>query len=349
VPFIVDIAYSFDAASQFADILLPENSTLERLGFDYIHKVTRATDDLRRRVQGHNTRQLVLERPLHNTRDASDILMELINRLDIKGPAYAQISGMMKLKGTGYELDPSEDYTWGEVFDRCLKAWHGDKDRSYFLHHGCLQDETYVALRESYPYYFHPDNKTRHTMYDEHLRFSRERLKSLCAEYNVTVPGWDMEQWEKHFQPIPHWFLTSDLKAPPEYDLLAVNWKTASRPFGTGGLDENALIGEMKQYDPELGFMIINPITAKRKGLKDGDEVICESQYGSLKGPVKLSELIHPDCVGFAANFGQKARFLDPETKKGLNYNALLTGEDGKFDPVTGGVNISPQVKLTKL
>jgi len=349
VPFIVDIAYSFDEVSQFADILLAENSNLERLGFDYIHKVTRATDDLRRCVQGHDTRQPVLERSLYNTRDSNDICMELINRLGIKGPAYGQTSGMMKLKGTGYELDPSQDYTWGDVFDRCLKAWHGDKGRESFLKNGCLQDETYVPLRESYPYYFHPGNKTRHPMYDEHLRFSRERLKGLMSEHNVSIPGWDMEQWEKYFQPIPHWFITSDWDAPEEYDLLAVNWKTAARPFGTSGIDENALIQEIKQFDPEVGFMLINSETAERKGLKTGEKVRCESLYGSLEGVVKTTELIHPDSVGFAGNFGQKGRLTYPDTKKGLNYNVLLSAQDGAFDPVAGGFNISPQVKLTRI
>jgi len=349
VPFIVDIAYSFDETSQFADILLAENSNLERFGFDYIHKVTRATDDLRRRVQGHDTRQPVLDRPLYNTRDSNDICLEIINRLGIKGPAYGQTSGMMKLKGTDYELDPSEDYTWEEVFDRCLKAWHKDKDREFFLKNGCLQDETYVPLRESYPYYFHPDNKTRHPMYDEHIRYSRDRMKNLCTEHNVSIPGWDMDEWEKYFQPLPYWFTTSDWNAPDDYDLLAVNWKTAARSFGTSGLDDNALIQEIKQFDPEIGFMLINSETAKRKGLKDGDRVCCESLHGSLDGTIKATELIHSDAVGFAGNFGQKGRLTYPDAKEGLNYNVLLSAEDGGFDPVTGGFNISPQVKLTKL
>jgi anaerobic selenocysteine-containing dehydrogenase len=349
IPFTVDIAYSFDETSQFADILLVENSNLERLGFDYIHKVTRATDDLRRRVQGHNTRQPVLPRPLYNTRDSNDMCLEIINRLGIKGPAYGQTSGMMKLKGTGFELDPSKDYTWEEVFGRCLKAWHKDKDKAFFLKNGCLQDETYVRLRESYPYYFHPDNKTRHPMYDEHIRYSRERMKKLCTEHDVSIPGWDMDEWEKYFQPLPHWFVTSDWNAPEEYDLLAVNWKTAARPFGTSGLDDNALIQEIKEFDPEIGFILINTETAKRKGLKDGDMVRCESLHGSLEGPIKTTELLQADSVGISGNYGQKGRLTYPEAKKGLNYNVLLSAEDGEFDPVTGGINISPQVKLTKI
>lgn len=349
IPFIVDIAYNYDETSQFADILLAENSNLERLGFDYIHKVTRATDDLRRRVQGHNTRQSVLSRPLYNTRDSNDIVLELINRLGLKGPAYKQISGMMKLKGTHFELDPSQDYTWEDVFDRCLEAWHKDKDRAFFLQNGCLQDETYVRLRESYPYYFHPDNKTRHPMYDEHIRYSRERMKKLCAEHNVSIPGWDMDEWEKYFQPLPYWFTTKDWDAPEEYDLLAVNWKTAARAFGTSGTDDNALIHEIKQFDPEVGVLLINSETAKRKGLKDGDRVRCESLHGTLEGPIKTTELIQADSVGFAGNFGQRGLKTNPDAKDGLNYNVLLSAQDGAFDPVTGGINISPRVKLTKL
>lgn len=256
---------------------------------------------------------------------------------------------MLKMMGTGWELDPAEDYTWGDVFDRYLKAHHGDKDRKYFLEHGVCQDWYLLPLKETYGYYYFPDNKTRHPMYDNHLMDSRERVIKLCREHKCQVPGWDMDEWGKHFEPVPHWFDTNDFSAPEEYDLFAVNWKTPSRAFGTGGVDDNALLRDMDPWDPELGFLMLNSATAEKKGLREGDEVLCESPDGSLRGVIKTTELLHPDCVGFAANFGHGAPLMAPFSRRGLNYNVLLTGADGCFDPVSGGVNISPQVKLTKI
>jgi hypothetical protein len=59
--------------------------------------------------------------------------------------------------------------------------------------------------------------------------------------------------------------------------------------------------------------------------------------------------LIHPKVLGFAGNFGRRGMFLGPKAREGLNYNQLLSAEDGYFDPVAGGIEITAAVKLSKV
>jgi len=118
-----------------------------------------------------------------------------------------------------------------------------------------------------------------------------------------------------------------------------------------GGLEEIPAVREMQvKHSPGVNSILLNADTARLKGLKDGDEVACESQYGGkVRGQIKTTNLLHPKTVGFAGNFGRQAMFLSPEAKKGLNYNQLLSAADGQFDPVTGAIDNTAAVKLTKI
>jgi len=94
----------------------------------------------------------------------------------------------------------------------------------------------------------------------------------------------------------------------------------------------------------------INTETAKKKWLKDGDEVCIESQYGKTIGKLKLTELIHPEVVGTSACYGSSTIMMSPDARKGTYYNILMTGkEDIGIDPVSGSVCISPKVKIYKV
>jgi anaerobic selenocysteine-containing dehydrogenase len=99
-----------------------------------------------------------------------------------------------------------------------------------------------------------------------------------------------------------------------------------------------------------VNSILINRGTARAKGLKDGDRVIVESQYGGRQeGVILTTELLHPKALGFPGNFGRKAMLLGPKAREGLNYNQLLSAEDGNFDPVIGAIEITSAVKLIKV
>ena len=89
---------------------------------------------------------------------------------------------------------------------------------------------------------------------------------------------------------------------------------------------------------------------AKKKGLRDGDEVCVESRFGKATGKLKVTQLIHPEVLGIAGCYGSGTYMMSPEALKGAHYNSLLSGEEEtSMDPISGSITISPRVKLYKL
>ncbi|MDO8587322.1 MAG: molybdopterin-dependent oxidoreductase [Armatimonadota bacterium] len=85
------------------------------------------------------------------------------------------------------------------------------------------------------------------------------------------------------------------------YDLYLVAWKQAehthTRTFN------NAWLMEMKPDNP----LLMNSVTGKKLGIKDGDEVWIESAYAKAKSRVQFTEGIHPEVVGLQHGYGHSA------------------------------------------
>lgn len=348
-PFFVSIAYHLDEPTQFADIVLAESSNMERLNYSEYQACGPIAG--KRGMQGLNFKQPVVKL-LYDTRDSNSILMDLANRLGIHPAINGMFNGMLRLMKTPYELQPPKQYTWEEIVDRVLKARFGsDKGIDYFQEHGSAWTAQWIPEEQTYNYFYFPDGKTRHPIYLEYLLGTQVVMRKQLADANVTVPGWDTEKYMAFFDALPTWIPHPEHEAPAEYDLFAVNWKIAARAFGMGALEELAEIREVQlMQSPEVNSILINRGTARAKGLKDGDRVIVESQYGGRQeGVILTTELLHPKALGFPGNFGRKAMLLGPKAREGLNYNQLLSAEDGNFDPVIGAIEITSAVKLTKV
>jgi len=305
----------------------------------------------RRGLRGLNFKHPVIA-PLYDTRDANSILLELSNRLGIHPAANGMMNGMLRLAETPFALEPPKQYSWEEIVDRVLKARFGeDKGIEYFKEHGAAWTGQWLPEEQTYNYFYFPDGQTRHPIYCEHLQVTGQTMEAQCAANNVTVPGWDMDKYLAFFQALPTWIPHPEHEAPAEFDLYAVNWKIGTRAFGMGGFEELAQIREVQlRQSLDVNSILVNRATARDKGLKDGDEVLCESQYGGQqRGFVLTTELLHPKTVGFPGNFGRTAMFMGPQAREGVNYNQLLSARDGEFDPVIGGVEITAAVRLTKI
>ena len=349
IPFLFSIAYHLDEPTQFADIVLAESANMERL--NYFEFQACGPEAGKRGLEAFNFRHPVID-TLYDTRDANSMILDLANRLGINPPVNGMLNGMLRLAGTPYELIPPKPYTWDEILDRILKARFGEeKGVEYFTEHGSAWTAKWLPEEQTYNYFYFPDGQTRHPIYNEYLLGTGMIMNDLCAENNVTVPGWNMDEYLAFFGPLPTWIPHPEHLAPAEFDLFAVNWKIASRAFGMGALEELAPIREMQQLQGnEVDAILVNTETAREKGLKDGDEVICESQYGGTqRGVIQTTGTLHPKAVGFPANFGRTAMFMGPKAREGLNYNQLLSAADGQFDPVIGAIDITAAVKLVKV
>ncbi len=111
-----------------------------------------------------------------------------------------------------------------------------------------------------------------------------------------------------------------------EYPLYFINWKEASHTHSR--TQNNAWLLDIKPDNP----LIINPATAAKFGVKDGDEVWVESKYGRVNARARLTTRIHPEVIGVQHGFGHTA--LGRLAKgRGTSDSAL---RPTKSDPLSG-------------
>jgi len=356
--FVVSIAFHMDEPAILSDVLLPEHSALERFRVTPFYPQHQSIDD---EVSGLKMVQLREAVPtLFNTRHVDDIFTELAERLGIlygEGGVYDHLNHAIdwvdKTDGLNmngeWKLDINRKYTLEEIYDRQIRGWPYSGGKGL----DDLKKKGYIEYRrprkEFYLYYYFPDNQTRHPFYLMGLKEVGDRLKANLIEHHLPFPGIDdMDYIFDLYQPIPHWVEPSEFRPPKEYDLWAINWKTPYIGNDAGNLTGNPWLAEIYAKDPWESVILVNPVTAERKELRDGDRVVVESRYGRIEGRLRVSELFHPDAVGVGGSYGLGTRQSNPLNRLGPNFNALLSLDDKTLDGVSGGQDTAPAVKLTR-
>ncbi len=94
----------------------------------------------------------------------------------------------------------------------------------------------------------------------------------------------------------------------------------------------------------------MHPDAAARKGLSDGERVLVESHHGKDEGTLKITQIIHPECLGIPGTLGHWARNLHVAAKKGTSFNTLLPPPNIKrIDTLSGQIDTCARVKVTKI
>jgi len=88
-----------------------------------------------------------------------------------------------------------------------------------------------------------------------------------------------------------------------EYPLYLINWKEANHTHTHTRTQNNPWLLEINPENP----LIVNPATAARYRVADGEVVWIESPYGKVKARVKTTTRIHPEVVGVQHGFGHTA------------------------------------------
>jgi anaerobic selenocysteine-containing dehydrogenase len=346
IPFVWQISYNFDSMAELSDVLLPEHAMLERLVVTGISTDNQTDAEVQSR-RGELGRNPVP--PVFNSKFGDEILIELADRIGILKGKNGIIDRFGSTFVDPYKPDIEKRPTLAELLENQVRSLEAGK---FGLKD--LQAKGFLIRWESqklgYNYYYVPGNQTRHPFYFQRMKMLRETLQANMAKAGVTIPNRDMTTWAEHYDTIPHWIPPADWNAPAEYDLFAMNYKVPLMMFGIGGMEENPWFDELiDQTNPYLRSININRATAAKKGLKDGDDVWVQSQYGKTRGKVNTSELFHPDVVGIAGCYGTGTMHMNPIAKKGPHFNSLLSGDEPSMDPISGGLDIGPKVKVYKV
>jgi anaerobic selenocysteine-containing dehydrogenase len=357
--FVATIAYNYDENVALADIVLPDHAILERMEVRaFISSFGAVTPE-------NLGLRMVMFRdpvpPMYNTRQSQDIYIQLLARMGQAGPIFGvmnkagvmmgEVRGMIMAKlPEELQFVPGQKYTMADIWDRGLKAYVGpDKGVEWFKQNGVWSD--FIPKDKAYNYSYYPMGKTRYQIYFEGLRAGGQKLRENFDKNNVSIPGVDLKTMLDYYDPIPKWRETALMKdmrqGPKDYDLLAFSYKVVLSNFRLGGQDQLPWLMEVgDKLDPYYDTVCINSHTAAAKGLREGQMVWVESQYGKTRGRLHASELFHPETVGMAGALGRMVNTLGKAPSQRTHYNRLLDASLTSMDLIAGGVENTVRVKV---
>jgi anaerobic selenocysteine-containing dehydrogenase len=333
--FQLSICTFIDETAEFADVILPDAHDLERW------EMFPANDPYAFIAPGPGKwyflmRQAVAEPPGDAT-PWTQIYLELAERLGILDEVYRLGNAMWNL-GDEYKIDPDQKYTIRDIADRQAKTIFGpDLSAESFTEKSSavLREKT---VEEAFPRMFLP---SRVPIYLEYLLDHKHDVQEVLDELGF---DWDLST----YSPVPVWIPCEACDEDREYDLIATNNKTPTHQFST--TTENIWIDEVAKENPYIYSIMMHTSAAERRGLETGDTVRVESRYGSYTGRLRVTELVHPDCVNCSGTFGHWAKGLPISTGKGVNHNALLPKPTlDRVDTLSGQIDMCVRVKVSKV
>lgn len=343
VPFTFSLAYQFDELVEFSDIVLPVQTDLESL-IDAGYGPCQVRAD--HWVEGIKLRQPVV--PLqYEARNGNDVLMDLADRVGILfGPEgfNAQINSSSRLKEE-FTLATDKRYTPEEIIDRRLKNSCGeDHGLEWFKINGLTAEEVEITG-------IFNNSPARLPLYLEYFKWAGDKLRSELNENGVKLPGYESnEDALAFYRPLPEFHLDPTHDAPAEYDLWAIYHKDNLGSMAMP-MENPWLFEAMELFDPYRMRLVINPATAARKGLKDGDLAIVESHGtgAKIRGEIKVSSAVHPDAIAMSGTQGIRSLHAAPHTREGPLFNETLVLDESYMRAPVGGFTTRAKVKLSKV
>ncbi len=315
IPFTVSFSLYLDESTEFADIVLPDASFLERYDICGLGMWGGYANSAIIKQWSYYLRQPVCE-PLYERRFRNDVMLELAERLDAREAMLSAFNAMYQLRRP-YALDPGKRCTWTEMIDATVKSYFGpDHDLEWFKEHGVLTWPKKVE--ESYWKNF---MHLKVPIYFEWFLDIKDKIERIKEElpYRDEVSTADL-------QPLPDWRpCPGHEEKRPDFDLFAFYYRVPMQTFGS--TYNNAWLDDISGLDPSIYGFTINTETASKKGIRDGDWIWIESMYGGkVKGKARLTQGIHPEAIAMANNGGHWSRYLPIASQpgKGACFEELM-------------------------
>jgi molybdopterin-containing oxidoreductase family molybdopterin binding subunit len=236
------------------------------------------------------------------------------------------------------KVEEGTKYTIREIAERQARTIVGPHFRWESLRESSCMVSRQKTLEEAFPRMFF---RSRVPIYLEYLLQHREDVKAVTEKLGLE---WDF----RPYSPVPVWIPCESLEPDEDYDLLATNCKIPTHQFSV--TCENLWIDEIATANPYSYNIMIHTSVADKKGLRTGDLVTVESKYGSkVEGRLRVTELVHPECVNTCGTFGHWAQGLPIARGKGVLHNQLLPKPSlERIDTLSGQVDHCVRVKIYK-
>jgi molybdopterin-containing oxidoreductase family molybdopterin binding subunit len=335
IPFQVSFADGIDETVEFADIVLPDAHDYERW------ELFPANDPYAFITPGPGEwfwlmRQPVMQPP-EGVRPWTEVCFDLAERVGILDKMYEAGNEIWGID-PAFRLEPGRRYTVREIAERQAKTIVGAEFSVERIRESACLITREKTLAEAYP---RPFIEARVPIYFEHMIQTGRDVKAVAEKLGLA--DWDVTPYTA----LLAFFPCEALEPDGEYDLLIVNFKVPFQTFSVTA--ENPWIDEISRANPYAYNVMMNSRTAASKRLHDGDPVLIESRYGFEEATLKVTELIHPECLGIPGMFGHWAVRKTVSHKKGASFNNLLPPpSERRIDVVTGQVDSCVRVKVSR-
>ena len=360
IPFLI-VCDAFQSETvAFADLVLPDTTYLER--HDALSMLDRPISEYSGPVD--SVRIPVLP-PAGECKPFQEVLIELGSRLGL--PAFVDEDGERKYKDypdfiTNYETSPGSGIGFlagwrGKGGEKFLKGDPNPRQWEMYQKNGCVYHhelpKSYQYMRnwnKGYLQWARAHGMTRYAepitihLYSEPLQ--KFRLAAQGKTSGRQPPERLRKRIEQNFDPLPFFSetLLSRLSDTHDYPLNALTQRPMAMYHSWDSM--NAWLRQIHTHN----YLFVNPLTAKPKGIADGDWIWVESPTGKVRCMCRYSESVEPgtvwtwNAIGKASGAWGLSKKAN-ESQKGFLLNHLIPEELPKCeagnhlsnsDPVTG-------------
>lgn len=313
IPFIVSFAPFIDETNALADLILPDQSYLEKWDLDY---------GIPYLPYLHAALSQPLSGPKTEARHSGDVLLQIAAR--IGGQVARSLPFKDYFQFIRKEVRALYDSRLGLVpeseFDEFFYAY--TQDRGFRYDHPQDFEQFWQKMIASGGWFARPLTETR-------PRFSTTSAKFEFYSHNLRNalgPKSSDETCIPHFEPAV--FVGDEESFPlhfiPFHTITLFDGAAANRP----------MMLEMVGYTHKVrwdSWAEMNPETASRYGLEDGDQVWIESEAGRIRTRLKLVVAALPDTVNAPIGLGH-TNYGKLASGRGINPHELI-------QPVTSNLN----------
>jgi anaerobic selenocysteine-containing dehydrogenase len=361
IPFLVVVDAFRSETVDFADLVLPDTTYLER--YDTISLLDRPISEADTAADAIRHPIVALDR---DVRPFQDVLVELALRL--KFPAFTRADGSRKFAGykdfiVNYEKLPGIGF---------LAGWRGKDGQSHLRGEpNPRQWEKYIENQSFFAYRF-PDNmryyrfanKDYLEFAEKHALFGTPPVPVIMQIYSEPLQKFrlagrgdyagpkptsavDRERLATYFDPLPFWYepLESARVSHDEYPFHAITQRPMMMYHSWDA--QNAWLRQILAAN----CLYMNRGSAQRQGLADDDWVWVESHHGRIRCRLQTMEGVEPNTVWTWNAVGKQAGAWGlaadaSEATAGFLLNHLISellpqsADDARrltnSDPVTG-------------
>ncbi len=281
IPFVVSFSSFMDESAQYADLVLPESTFLERYGDDYIEGLG---------YPGIGLRQPAIE-PRLNTLNTGDFLLRVAAAMG--GPVASAFPWRTYEEVLQFRLQ-NAGTDWATLKE--LGVWITPGYRFAIRGSDKWINEVVGSDRRNAP---------RDGRFDF---FSRELYAALKQGGDSQLADLDLKPGDNSFA-LPHYIATPFSGDAAQFPLIlnVITLMSLGPMSAAANMPTLQEISGMTVGETWDSWLEMNPETAAANGLNDKDEVWIESPFGRVKTRMRFVKALRPDVVNLPYNQGHTA------------------------------------------